>query len=67
MILNLPIAMEDEHYVHSSGEFFYGDDNGDLPTSKMQRNVESLGNELIVYLMDDTHATISEPYASSDA
>jgi hypothetical protein len=45
-----------------------GEDNNEAPTrSKRQRTAKSLGNDFIVYLVDDTHTTISEALASPDA
>src|SRR5215216_1376286 len=44
------------------------EDNSEAPTrSKRQRTAKSFGDDFIVYLVDDTHTSISEAYASQDA
>jgi hypothetical protein len=50
----------------SDGESSYlGEDNNEAPARSMrQRTAKYFGNDFIVYLMDDTHTTISEALAS---
>ena len=44
------------------------ENNNDAPRkSKRQRTVKSFGDDLFVYLMDDTPRTIEEAYSSPDA
>ena len=43
------------------------DDNEILTRNKRQRTAESLGNDFIVYHMDDTLTSFSEAYASPEA
>ena len=44
------------------------EENNEVPTrSKRQRIAKSFGDDFLVYLIDDTHNSISEDYASEDA
>ena len=44
------------------------EDNNDAPRkSKRQRTIKSFGDDVIVYLMDDTPRTIEDAYSSPDA
>ena len=43
------------------------DDNEAPKRSKRQRTAKSFGHDFVVYLVDDTPTSISEPYASQDA
>ena len=59
----VPLAHSEQKHTK-----IHQEDNNEAPRrGKIQRNTKSIGEDFIVYLVNDTPTSISEAYASSDA
>jgi hypothetical protein len=63
----IPIESPVESFDQPLEEVLEENDNEVLARNKRRRIAKSFGDDFIVYLVDDTHTSITEAYASPDA